>query len=126
MVRSSHRLFEQAKAEALKSKCGYRLGAVIINKKVCSQGRNRSKTHPIMHKYHRPNRLLGIHAEIDACLKLPAQHLIGADLYVCMIMMNGEHALAKPCEVCLEIMRRFKVGRVFYTIHDDEYGVIKL
>jgi hypothetical protein len=40
--------------------------------------------------------------------------------------MDDSYALAKPCPVCLEIMKRFKVGRVFYTIHEDEYGVIKL
>jgi deoxycytidylate deaminase len=79
-----------------------------------------------MHKYHRPTRLLGIHAEIDACLSLPQSQLVGADLYVCRIQKDKQFSLAKPCHVCLEILRRFQVKRVFYTINEDEYGVIKL
>jgi tRNA(Arg) A34 adenosine deaminase TadA len=119
-------MFKQAKIEAFKSKCAYRLGAVIVNKKIRGYGRNQFKTHPIMHRYHRPTRLLGIHAEIDACLSLPQEQLVGSDLYVCRVLRNKNMALAKPCPVCLEILRRFQVRRVFYTINKDKYGVIKL
>lgn len=125
-MKTPHHLFRQAKVEALKSQCNYRLGAVIVNRKIRSSGRNRVKTHPIMHRYHRPDRLIGIHAEIDACLKLPREQLVGADLYVCRILKNREFSLAKPCPVCLEILRRFDLRKVYYTINESEYGVIKL
>ena len=125
-MKTPKHMFRRARAEAIKSNCNYRLGAVIVNRKIRSRGRNRLKTHPIMHKFHQPNRMLGIHAEIDACLKLPQEQLIGADLYVCRILNNRRFSLAKPCSVCLEIMRRFNLRKVYYTISDEEYGVIKL
>lgn len=125
-MRTPNHMFRQAKREALKSRCSYRLGAVVVNRKIRGVGRNRFKTHPIMHKYHVPNRLLGVHAEIDACLRLPQEQLVGADLYVCRIRKDRKFATAKPCHVCVEILRRFQVKRVFYTISDDEFGVIKL
>jgi tRNA(Arg) A34 adenosine deaminase TadA len=48
----------------------------------------------------------------------------GATLYVARVKKTGEIAMAKPCEACMNALRSKKVKKIYYTINDQEYGVI--
>lgn len=46
-------------------------------------------------------------------------------LYVARVLKsNGEIALAKPCSQCMAKIRNAGVKKVFYTISENEYGVL--
>ena len=64
------------------------------------------------------------HAEARLCRKLDK----GAVVFVSR-SSNEKHLrykLARPCESCQRLMARKKVERVYYTISDNEYGVLDL
>lgn len=66
-----------------------------------------------------PNRLL--HAETRLAKKLDPDSVV----YVARIRLsNGEFAMSKPCPDCYKALKYKKVSRVYYTISNNEYGVI--
>jgi deoxycytidylate deaminase len=112
---------------ALKSISKYRLGAVIAKrKKILQVGFNQmGKTHPQMQKYVKGDWTPGLHAEVDCCLGLPAEDLLGADVYVGRIMKNGLPSLARPCEVCQRFLKNVGVRVVYYSTREG-WGKIEL
>jgi tRNA(Arg) A34 adenosine deaminase TadA len=49
----------------------------------------------------------------------------GSTVYVARIrLLNGEFAMARPCWDCHKILKSKRVKRVYYTISNNEYGVI--
>lgn len=68
-----------------------------------------------------PNRLL--HSEYRLAKKLDC----GSTVYVARIrLLNGEFACAKPCFDCEKVLRSRRVRRIYYTITNNEYGVLDL
>lgn len=66
-----------------------------------------------------PNRK--IHAEYRLAQRLD----YGATVYVARIKhINGELGIAKPCHDCMKVLRTRKVKKVYYSISNNEYGVI--
>src|SRR6266566_113392 len=66
-----------------------------------------------------PNGL--VHAEQKTLRKCD----YGATMYVVRIRkIDGSLALSKPCGKCLSAMHAKRVKRCFYSINDNEYGVI--
>lgn len=67
-----------------------------------------------------------VHAEARLARRL--DH--GATVYVARIKfaktIYPEYALAKPCKDCIRALRNRRVKKVYYTISDDSWGVIKL
>ena len=50
----------------------------------------------------------------------------GAYVYVARVTKGGSLALAKPCRGCTQGLRNKGVKRVYYSISDDEFGVMDL
>jgi tRNA(Arg) A34 adenosine deaminase TadA len=50
----------------------------------------------------------------------------GATVYVARSTRNGELAMAKPCSRCMAIMKSHHVKKIYYTISNEQYGVIEL
>lgn len=103
---------------AKKSVSKFRLGAVLARKnRVISTGFNAMhKTHTIMQKYNVDKSWApGLHAEVHACIGVPAADLFGSDLYVARILKNGEVAMAKPCVICQKFLNDVGIRRVYYT-----------
>lgn len=48
---------------------------------------------------------------------------LGATIWVSRVMANNSLGMAKPCETCQKLIRKYKVKKVYYSISDDEYGV---
>ncbi len=61
------------------------------------------------------------HAEHRVCQKLD----VGAIIYVVRIGAKGELRMARPCKNCQATMKNSKVKRCYYSIGENEYGVIK-
>lgn len=61
------------------------------------------------------------HAEQRLAQKLG----MGAVIYVARLKRDGSRGLAKPCQNCERILRSRGVVRVYYTIADNEYGVLE-
>lgn len=64
------------------------------------------------------------HAEARLCRKLDK----GAIVFVTRASNDSafRYKLARPCDSCQRLMARKKVERVYYTISDNEYGVLDL
>ena len=103
---------ELAKKEALKSKYGMRVGAVIVRKgTVVGRGFNQLR-HTSKAKTAWPNAL---DAEVSAILDTPKSCLAKSTLYVCRIKKDGTPALAKPCAYCAAMIKYVSIKRVVFT-----------
>ncbi len=114
---------ELAKKEALKSKYGMRVGAVIVRKgtvvgRGCNQLRHTSRA-----KTAWPSSL---HAEVAAILGTPRGCLAKSTLYVCRIQKDGTPAMAKPCAYCAAMILFVAIKRVVYTNEHLSYSVLQL
>lgn len=93
----------------------YQLCALVVQKnRVLSVGYNQPKTHPI--SVGTP--LSQLHAEMDALLRCGTAE--GAEVIVVRSKPSGKPGLAKPCSVCENILRRFGVRKVFYTLDSED------
>lgn len=103
-------------ADTIDRNVTHQLCALVVKKnRVLSIGYNSSKTHPIM-----DTRMQMIHAECDAILRCPEAVVDGAEVIVARIKPSGKPGLARPCEVCEKILKRFGVRRVFYTTNSED------
>jgi hypothetical protein len=67
-----------------------------------------------------PNRMA--HSEYRVSRMLDS----GATVYVARIrLIDGSFGMAKPCRDCYKILKGKRVKRIYYTINDNEYGVIE-
>lgn len=95
----------------------HELCALVVSKnRVLSVGYNQPKTHPISSDTAQQQ----LHAEMDALLRCSETDAGGAEIIVVRTKPSGKPGLAKPCEVCQGILRRFGVRRVFFTIDSDD------
>ena len=118
----NHNHYELAKVMGLKSTSRFRLGAVLAKKnRVISTGYNdMRKTHTLMQKYNRDKTWApGLHAEVDACIGVPAADIDGADMYVVRILKDGHLAMAKPCRICQRFILDVGIRRVYYSFSDE-------
>lgn len=114
--------YELARVMGLKSTSRFRLGAVLAKKnRVISTGYNdMRKTHTLMQKYNRDKSWApGLHAEVDACIGVPAADIEGADMYVVRILKDGHLAMAKPCRICARFILDVGIRRVYYSFSDE-------
>lgn len=61
------------------------------------------------------------HAEARLAKKLDR----GAIVYVVRINRKGKLVMARPCANCLMILKSKKVKKIYYSISENEYGVIE-
>lgn len=121
---SENKWFDLARLESLKTNFRSRVGAVLVRKgRAVAVGRNKPhKTHPILRKYD-PYKTL--HAEIDACIGTNRDLIIGSDIYVYRELKDGTLAMARPCEMCRQVLEDLGIKRVFYTT-EKGYEIFKI
>lgn len=93
----------------------FKMGAVLFNKqgRLLSSGRNwHHKTHPMIKKV---SLVKSMHAELDAVLGLRHYDLRGTEIFVYRENNVGEPRMAKPCPMCMTILKSFGVKRAWYT-----------
>lgn len=62
------------------------------------------------------------HAEFRCSRKMDT----GSEIYVARVLKNGELAMSKPCAHCENVLRARGIKTVYYTINQNEYGVLSL
>lgn len=124
----SHRKFlEAAYAVALAGpgaggKTGYRLGAVIVNKKRIETAKfNCLKTNPKLCKYFSYPYL---HAEAHAILSLGLDNCCHKTIYVVRILRDGTQALAKPCSSCFQLIKDVGIKEIYYSTTGGYEGIL--
>lgn len=108
------RFFNLAKEKAVSGDSirKYRLGAVGVRSDGATvTSRNLSTRVP------EPNA----HAEKRLVKKLDS----GSVVFVVRVLADGSLTMARPCVNCQNAMRGRGVKQCFYSINDNEYGVIK-
>jgi len=112
------RIFDLARKVSMKSDHHtFSLGAVLFRgKQVLSVGHNHLfKTHP---EYSKINSLKTLHAEASCVLACRHKHnLKGATIVVYRGDSNGEFALAKPCNDCMTLLKKYGITRIIYSTH---------
>ena len=129
MTGTSKRFFEFARKMASFSSYGkFKHGAVLVKHgAIMSAGHNKDKPCSFGGRF-RP-KILGeatIHAELAAILNMPRSSTENADVYVVRIGAGNELRYSKPCPMCEEALRFVGVKRVFYSLGEGEYEVMKL
>ncbi len=118
-----------AKEEASKSSHQFMVGAVLVcGSSIISRGYNKpNKTHKIAYRNHSTPAFATIHAEIDALVNVSKKISKKCTLYVVRLRRSDKQiTLAKPCDMCMSVIKNMEVKKVFYTIAENHYGVIDL
>jgi len=96
---------------------GYRLAAVILDKKgnvVSNVKTNLYRTHPALLRY---SAFPYLHAECNAILSHGLDHCYGCSLLVCRITRHRRNriTMAKPCSMCEQLARDVGIKKLLYT-----------
>lgn len=102
-------------AARLSSFYSHRVGCVIYKGSRCIvSGYNKKKTHPHLESLEAD--CYSQHAEFDAIFKLLTKHDVrNTTLFVARLTRTDKVSLAKPCEACQEIIRKFGIEKVYFT-----------
>lgn len=111
----------------------YNLCAVIVKSgKPISVGYNNRATNQFVEHYANLARgkrdyCLSTHAEMDAVLKARnSTDLRGCKIYVARLLKLGGVANSRPCPICEQVLFNYGIKRAFYTLSDNEYGVMRV
>lgn len=101
--------------------------AVIVSGgRVQSVGINKHKKNGFIKSFQHHD-FCNTHAECDAVLKARRKiDLRNAKIYVARLRKDGQIGNSKPCEMCALVLQRYGIRRVYYTISDDTFAVMKL
>lgn len=134
---SMHKFLAMATKEALAhtydTDLEYSLCAVIVKSgRPVSVGFNNRSTNGFVEYYATSLRgirdyCLSTHAEMDAVLRARnTLDLSGTKIYVSRILKKGGVGLSRPCPICQSILYNYGIRRAYYTINDNEYGVMRI
>lgn len=124
-----NKLINLAVKQAQLSEHHFKIGAILARKsKIISESfNNAKKTHKIAYWNKDNPQDATIHAEIGALINVPKNISSKCDLYIARYRSSDNSiCLAKPCDMCLSVIKSMMVKRVYYTISEHEYGVIDL
>ena len=129
MTGRTKRFFEFAKKMALMSEYGkFRHGAVLVKHgSIMSAGLNKDKPCSFGNRF-RPKELgdATIHAELAAILNVPRSQTEGSDVYVVRVGALEDLRNSKPCPMCQAALKFVGVKRVFYSLDDQSFEMLKL
>lgn len=99
----------------------YEITAIIKDKRgmVLARGRNSYvKTHPLQakaaKKMHNPLAIY-LHAECDAIIKAGEKIDQAYSIEVYRFDKDGKPRMAKPCPICMSLIRTTPIKHIFYT-----------
>ena len=102
-----------------------RHGAVLARRGVLhSVGWNKNKTHPAAVLYFSKC----IHAELAAIIGVNKPDIPGMDIYVARKMRSkGEPlGMSRPCKVCIDMLHKAGIRRVYYTTQTGSWTMEEL
>ena len=102
----------------------FRHGAILIKGgSIINEGYNSRNYSRIYHRFSD----WGIeHAEATALNNIPKSKTLNSKLYVVRINNLGQIGLSKPCSGCIRFARFCGVKKIYYSIDEKTFGVIKL
>jgi deoxycytidylate deaminase len=107
---------EKAALMAMQSPMKFKHGAVLVKfGRTIGSGFNYDRAR------FRGKDITSVHAEIEALDGKTLATASGADIYVARLSETG-WADSKPCNDCLETLKRFKISKVYYTTR--EHGIV--
>jgi len=114
------RLFKKAKSQKTFVKTSRHAAAVVYKDKIICIGENKNKTHPFMVKHGPKNhKKTQLHAEMDCLIKtinkFGVEILSECVMYSLRVTNTDKIASAKPCPVCMDAIRIFKLKNVYWT-----------
>lgn len=116
----------------------YQLCAVIVRGgNIVSVGYNKRNTNGFVEHYIdrvKPTRnyCMNTHAEMDAVAQARSKtDLRGCKIFVARIKKPGSHdgrkiGIARPCQICQNVLLAYGIRKAYYTIDDNNYGVMKV
>lgn len=91
----------------------WRFVALLVNRFPISLAlNNTNKTHPLISKENPKRRL---HAEINCLLKANKKFISGSSMYIFRVNSLGNLALARPCAICLRLLKKYGVETIIYS-----------
>ena len=109
-----------AKKESKKSKHLHKVGCVIAKgNRILSKGYNQVRHASTGKRY--TNYPESLHAERDACRKVPKKLLKGATAYIYRESNVGNPMLARSCSYCERLLISVGISKIVYTINSPPY-----
>ncbi len=68
----------------------------------------------------RKNIKFTIHAEIDTIMQMPKHELKGMDILIIRVRVDGTLGDSRPCNTCIEKMKRAGIRRAYYSTRDGD------
>ena len=86
--------------------------------KITTIGWNKDRSHPVnlKHPYH--EGIVGIHAELDVCLKSGKEDLSKYEIIVIRIDRLGRACNSRPCNGCMSVINQFGIKEIWYSNSD--------
>ncbi len=115
----------RAEQLARNSICNSRHGCAIYRRNTpMGLGWNKDKTHPAAIACYSQC----IHAELAAILSMSEEQLEGCDAYIARIMRSKNEALgmSRPCRICMQMFRRAKLRKIYYTNRSGNWTMEKI
>ncbi len=101
---------------------GRHFSFILKRNKILSIGWNDGwKTHPISKQFN--YRYHAIHSELSAILRYDGyvSDLAGATIVNTRINWHDEVAMSMPCPICLKLLKKNKIKRIYYTNDSGEF-----
>ena len=107
---------DELKEVAKSSFVHYKHGACLLRGgKVYAIGKNRY----FDRRYEqRKNIKFTVHAEIDTIMRCPKHELKGMDILIIRVKPDGSLGDSRPCNTCIDKMRRAGIRRAYYSNRD--------
>lgn len=126
MNNTDMRLIKKAFEVAKNSQYKFRHGAVLAKSgKELRSGCNQNRPVRFLNKYHFSGGA-SLHAEVRVLLNITKETTNGADIYVARISGDNNMVMSRPCSMCLHMASEMGIRRIFYTIDNRNFGMIKL
>jgi deoxycytidylate deaminase len=68
---------------------------------------------------------LGLHAEQAAIWSLGKKETRGTIMFVVRVRRNGTLGMAKPCRMCMDMIKAAGVKRIYYSTADGRIACIR-
>ena len=98
----------------------FRVGAVITKgRRVIGVGCNKIKTHPKQRNQYTGEMGERIHAELSSIINA-GRSLRGCVIYIARIKKNGDLAMARPCEFCMDHIEEAGIKKIVFSNESGE------
>lgn len=106
----------------------FHLCAIIVQGgNILSVGFNQSRRHGYV-EVIKKNSWTNLHAEVDAILKVRRKiNLTGSKMFIVrLIEGDTKMSISRPCQTCQIALKNYGIKKVYYSIDDDTYAVMKI